>query len=147
VGDEHGCYAELALYFADGAPQLFADFGVQGAKWLVQQENFGLVGECAGYRYALLLAAGELGREALIHAFQGDEAQELLAALAALAGFDAANPEGEFDVFRDCHVAEEGVVLENEAYAAQARGYVGHVAAVQGDSAVVYAGEAGYGAQ
>jgi hypothetical protein len=93
----------------------------------------------ARYRDSLLLAAGELGREALIHAFQGDEAQEFLAAFAALRGSDAADPEGEFDVLRDSHVAEEGVVLEDQAYAAASGSYVGYVTAVEGDAAVVYA--------
>jgi hypothetical protein len=97
------------------------------------------VGQGARYCYALLLAAGELGREALIHAFQCDQAQELLAALAAFGGLYAADAEGEFDVFRYGHVAEEGVVLEDQAYAAAAGGYMGYVTAMQRYAAVVYA--------
>jgi hypothetical protein len=66
----------------------------------------------------------------LIHAFQGHEAQELLAAFAAFGGPYTADSQGEFDVFRDGHVAEKGVVLKDQAYAAAAGGYVGYVAAV-----------------
>jgi hypothetical protein len=104
------------------------------------------VSEGAGYCDALLLAAGELCGEALVHAFQGYQTKQFLTAVAALGGAYTSYTEGKFDVFRYGHVAEEGVVLEYEADAAAAGGHVGYVAAVEGNAAVVYAGEAGDGA-
>ena len=46
-------------------------------------------------------------------------------------GFHAPDPQREFDVVRDGHVAEQRVVLEHEADAAIPRAYMGYVVAVQ----------------
>ena len=64
---------------ADGAAQLLADLGVERAEGLVEQQHLGLVRQRARDRDALLLAAGELGRQALVHALERDELQQLLA--------------------------------------------------------------------
>ena len=145
--DEDGRDAELLLDLADGAAQLLADLGVERAERLVEQEHFGPVRECAGDRDALLLAARELGRQALVHALERDELQELRAAGHALGAADAPDPQREFDVVRDAHVAEQRVVLEHEADAAVAGRDPGDVPAVQRDAAVVHLDEAGDGAQ
>ena len=81
VRDEHGGDAELALHLADGPPQLFADLRVERAEGLIEQQHFGLVRERAGDGDALLLAAGELGGQALVHAFERHQPQQLLAPL------------------------------------------------------------------
>ena len=47
VGDEQGGDAELALHVADGAPQLDAHLGVEGAERLVEEQHLRLVGEGA----------------------------------------------------------------------------------------------------
>src|SRR6187551_2390915 len=59
----------------------------------------------------------------------------------------SAHAQGEFDVVRDRHVAEQRIVLEYEADAAIARAHVSDVAAMQGDAAVVDAREPGDGPQ
>ncbi len=104
MGHQDGRDAQFALHLADGSPQLFANLGVEGAERFVQQQNFRLVRQGAGDGNALLLASGQLRRQAIIHAFQRHEAQQLLAALATSSGSHAANTQGEFDVFRHGHV-------------------------------------------
>ena len=134
VGDEDRGDAELLLDPADRAPQLLADLGVERAEGLVEQQHLGPVRERARDGDALLLAAGELGREALVHALEGDELQQLLAAHQAVGALHAPHPQRELDVVRDAHVAEQGVVLEHEADPAVAGGDAGHVPAVQRDT-------------
>ena len=106
MGDEHCRNAQLPLHLADGPAQLLADFRVQRAEGFVQQEDFGLVSERARYSHPLLLAAGKLRGQPLVHAFEGDQAKQLLPPLATLAGSHAPDPQCEFDVFGDRHVAE-----------------------------------------
>ena len=98
---QHGGDAQLALHLADRAPQLLADLGVQCPEGLIQQQHLGLVGERAGHRDALLLAAGQLGRQALVHALQRHQTQQLLAPLAPGARAHAAHAQRELDVVRD----------------------------------------------
>ncbi len=80
VRHEHGGDAELALDLTDRPPQLFADLRVERAERLVEQQHFGLVREGARHGDTLLLTAGKLGGQALVHALEGNEAQQLLAA-------------------------------------------------------------------
>ena len=81
MGDQHGGDAELALDLADGAAQLLADLGVERAEGLIEQQHLGLVRERARHGDALLLAAGQLRGQALVHALERDQPQQLLAAL------------------------------------------------------------------
>ena len=145
--DEDGRDAELLLDLADGAAQFLADLGVERAERFVEQEDLGPVCERAGDRDALLLAARELGRQAVVHALERDELQELGAAGHALGAAYPPDPQREFDVVRDAHVAEQRVVLEYEADAAIAGRDPGDVTPVQRDAAVVHFDEAGDGAQ
>ena len=84
VGDEDRGDAQLALDPAHGAPQLLADAGVERAERLVQQQHLRPVRQRARQRDALLLAARELRRQALVHAVERDELQQLLAPRAPL---------------------------------------------------------------
>src|SRR6185437_12993790 len=147
VCDQHGSNAELTLHFADGAPQFFADLRVQSAERLIQQKNFRLVCECACYRDPLLLAPGKLRGQALVHSLEGDQTQQFLPAFLSVTCLDAADPQGEFDVFRHCHVAEQGVVLKDETNTAAACGNVGNIAPVQGDPTVIHPGKTSNRAQ
>ena len=74
VRHEHGGDPELALHLADGAAQFLADLGVERAEGLIEQQHLGLVRERARHRDALLLAAGELRRQALVHALRAPPA-------------------------------------------------------------------------
>src|SRR5262245_45459434 len=73
VRDEHGGDAELALHLPDRAAQLLADFRVERAERLIEQQHLGLVSERARDRDALLLTAGKLRWQALVHTFEGNE--------------------------------------------------------------------------
>jgi hypothetical protein len=121
VRDQHGGDAELALHAADGPAQLLADLGVQRAEGLIEQQHLRLVRQRARHGDALLLAAGELRGQALVHAFERHELQQFLATLAPVGGLHAAHPQRELDVVGHGHVAEQRVVLEHEADAALAR--------------------------
>ncbi len=147
VRDEDGRHAELALDLADRAAQFLADLGVERTEGLVHQQHLRPVRECARHRDALLLAARELGRQAVVHALERDQAQQLLAARTTLGSLHLAHAQRELDVVADRHVAEQRVMLEDEADLALARGHVRHVPAVQEDAAVVDLGQAGDGPQ
>jgi hypothetical protein len=125
------------------APQLLADLRVERAEGLVEQQHLRLVRERTRDRDALLLSARELARQAVVHAFERHEAQQLLAALATLRGFHAAHAQRELDVLADRHVPEQRVALEHEADLALAHGELRHVAAVQADASVIDTGESG----
>ncbi len=92
---------------------------------------------------ALLLPARELCRQSVVHALEGHELQQFLAARAALGRLDLAHTQRELDVLADGHVAEQRVMLEHEADFALAHIDVRDVAAVQRHAAVVDLGQAG----
>ena len=147
MGDQHRGDAELALHLADGAAQLLADLGVERAEGLIEQQHLGLVRQGARHRHALLLAAGQLRRQPLVHALERHQPQQLLAACAAHLAAHVAHAQRELDVLGHRHVAEQRVVLEHQAHAALARGDVRDVAPVQGDAAVIDPRQPGDGAQ
>ena len=122
VRDEHGGDLQLALHLADRAAQLFANLRVQRAERLVEQQHFGLVRECARDGDALLLAAGELRRQAIVHALERDQAQQLLATLRAGRRRCMRRTRSANSMFSPTrHVAEQRVVLEHEARRRAAR--------------------------
>ena len=137
VRHEHRRDADGALNLADPAPQLLADLRVERAERLVEQQHARLVSQRACERDALLLAARELARQPLIVAFERDEPEQLGAPAPAVRAPHAASAQRELDVVGHRHVAEQRVVLEDEADLALARADVRDVAAVQHDAAVV----------
>jgi hypothetical protein len=153
VGDKDGGEVDVFLEIEEPAAEFLADFGVEGAKRFVEEEDFGLGGEGAGEGDALALAAGELVGEAVAEAGEADHFEEFVDAvgdfLFGRAVF-AADFEAEGDVFKDVEVTEEGVVLEDEADAALAGRGVGDVLAVEVDAAAavgIGVFEAGHDAQ
>src|SRR5690606_26686920 len=141
VRDQNRRDLELALHLTNRAAQLFADLRIERAERLVEQQHLRLVRERSCNRHALLLSAGELGRQAVVHAFERDEAQQLFAPFDALGGLQATHPQRKFNVLADAHVFEEGVVLKHEPDAAMARGHVSDVAPVQSDAPVIDAAQ------
>ena len=85
VRHQDGGDPQLALHLADGAAQLLADLGVERAEGLIQQQHLGLVRQRARHGDALLLTAGELRGQPVVHALERHQPQQLLAALAARA--------------------------------------------------------------
>ena len=79
-------------------------------------------------RHALQLAAGELRGVALGEAVEPHEREQLVARARRISAFGRLRTrQAEGDVVVHGHVLERGVVLEDEAHAARARGRVGHV--------------------
>ena len=119
VGDEDGGVAGLVVDLAEPAAQLAADLGIERAEGLVEEQQARLDGERPGKRDTLALAAGKLGREAARKPVEPDQTQQFQDAVAdlGLARPAGARPRGEAegDVVEDAHVAEERVVLEDEA--------------------------------
>src|SRR5207247_2425202 len=95
----------------------------------------------AGERDALALAARELARIAPAKARKLHQAEQLLDAFAdrvarrTRAAAHNAEPEG--DVLRDGHVAEQSIMLEDEADAARCRLVARHIAIAEPDFALL----------
>ena len=147
VRDEDRRDAELALDLANGPAQFLADLRVECAEGLVHQQHLRPVRQGARHGNPLLLPAGELRRQAVVHALERHEAQQLRASRAPLGRAHPSHPERELDVVRHGHVAEQRVVLEDEADLALARRNAGDVAPVQRHAPVVDLGEPGDGPQ
>jgi len=141
VGDEDAGHVDLVVQPAQPAAQLLADLGVERAEGLVEQQHLGLDGQGAGQRDALALAARELVRVALGQRLELDQAQQVQHAAADLRiGRPhrlGAHAQAEGDVLEDRQVAEQRVVLEDEAHAAVAHVGVGGVLAVEVHAAAV----------
>src|SRR5262249_58793132 len=73
MGDEDGGYAELALNLLEFDLHRGAQIAVERGERLVQQQHLGTNDEGAGERDALLLAAGELARLAILQARKLDQ--------------------------------------------------------------------------
>ena len=140
VRDEDGRDPDRALDLTDRAPQLLTNFRVERAERLVEQQHAGLMRESSCERDALLLAARQLARQPLVVAVERDELQQLGAPLASLCATNSARAQRELDVVRHGHVAEQRVVLKDEADLALLRAEARHVAPMQHDAAVIDGG-------
>ena len=112
-----------------------ADLDVEGAEGLVEQEHRRLVDQGAGEGDPLLLAARELMGVAVAEAAEADAVEQLLAPAGALGRRHFADLQWELDVLAHAHVAEDRVVLEDEADPPRLRRQVGDVAVAQPDVA------------
>ena len=147
VRHEYRRDADGALNLADRTPELLADLRVERTERLVEQQHARLVRQGACERDALLLTARELARQPLVVALERHEPEQLGAPAAALAAPHAARAQRELDVVGHGHVAEQRVVLEDEADLALPRADVRDVAAMQHDAAVIDRCQARDGAQ
>ena len=136
---------------AQPAAQLAAHLGVERAERLVEQQHPRLDGQRAGQRHALALAAGELGGMALAEAVELHELEQVARRGGRSRGRRplAARPhaQAEGDVLGHRHVAEQGVVLEDEADAALAHRHARGVLVAEQDAAGARHLEAGDEAQ
>src|SRR5690606_32287840 len=141
VGDEHTGDVDLVVQPPQPTSQLLAHLGVEGAEGLVEQQHLGLHGQRPRQGHALSLASGKLRRIAVGQPLQLDQLQQLIdpspnfRLLGPLAPRPYAQPEG--DVVEHRHVAEQRIVLEDEANLALAHMDVGRVFAVKQDLAGV----------
>src|SRR5690606_12489112 len=102
-------------------------------------------------RDTLALAAGDLARKAFLKTAKLNKLQQALHTAADFAGagtfVSRAHAQAECDIVEHRHVAEEGILLEDEAHAALAQREHGGVLAVKADRAFFRGGEACNGAQ
>jgi len=105
------------------------------------------VRERARNRDALLLAARKLAGQALVHALERDELQELGTPHPPLGRPHPPNAERKLDVVGDAHVAEERVMLEDESDATVARRDSRDVAPVERNPPVIDLDETRDGAE
>jgi hypothetical protein len=137
VGDEEGGDVDLVVEAAEPGAELVADTRVEGAEGLIEEEDLRFRREGAGEGDALALAAGELRGVAVCVAVELDEAEEIVDAALDLGPGPLADLEAERDVLPDGHVAEEGIVLEDEAHSAELNGDGGGVLSGEDDASRV----------
>src|SRR5262249_55638535 len=87
---------------------------VERAERLVEQQHGGLDGERAGHGDALLLASGELAREAITELAETHHLEELIHRLPDLRALNAASFQPVRDVVGHRHVGKERVALEDD---------------------------------
>ena len=114
----------------DGLKQLHdvhRHFGVDVAGGLVRDDELGAVGQRAGNGHTLLLAAGELIRQAVHFVLQTDKGECKRYAVLDLFGRDVRHAHGEGDILIDGHGGDQAEILEHNAHLAA---QVGHLAAL-----------------
>lgn len=125
--------ADLGLDAFELQLHLTAQFQVEGAERLVEQQYLRVVDQGAGHGDPLLLAAGELVRLLAGLLAELDEFQHLAHLL--LDAPDAAPAQTEGDVLEDVEVREEGVGLEDGVHRPLVRRERGDVLVAETDGA------------
>ena len=121
MGDEDRGDAEPALDFLDLDLHRGAQILVERGERLVEQQHLGLDHQRARQRHALLLAAGQLPRLAVLEAGKLHHRQHVGDALPDLVLADAARLQAIGDVVGDIHMREQRVILEHDAGLARDR--------------------------
>ena len=113
VGHEHEGEAEALVQAAQLLLHVLAQLEIERAERLVEQQHLRPVDQRAGERHALPLAARQLRRTAIIHAFEPDEGQRLAGARLPLGARRPFDHQRIGDVGEDVHVREQRVILED----------------------------------
>ncbi|MNO63306.1 hypothetical protein D3C76_540120 [compost metagenome] len=113
MGDEDEGDAQLALQLFQLALHLFAQFQVQRAQWLIEQQHPRAVDQRPGQGHALTLAARQLCRLARAIAGQGHHGQGFFGAAVAFGLAHAFYLQAIGDVVQHVHVREQRIVLEH----------------------------------
>ena len=135
VGDVDEGNAEPPLQPPQLGAHAHAQERVERRQRLVEQQDLRMGDERARQRDALLLAAGELGGDALGEGRHGDELEKLHRLLAPLRLVDAAHLQREGDVVDAIEMREQRVALEHHRRAALGRRQVGDVGVADQDVA------------
>ncbi len=112
---------------------LLAQLQVECAERLVEQQGGRPVDQRPRERNALLLAARQLPRLALVHALQPDREERVRHPRLDVGTRDLLDLEPEGDVLPHGHVREERVSLEDHVDVSLGGGHIGHVAALEED--------------
>ncbi len=134
VRDVHERRLRARLDLLELELHLLAQLEVERAERLVEQQGRRLVDERAREGDALLLAAGELSRLALLHPLQAHRAQRGSDARAHIVTAHALDAQPERDVLEHAHVREQRVRLEHHVDVPLGRRHVRDVAAAQQDA-------------
>ena len=121
VGDEDGGEAEPALQAADLELHGLAQLAVERAERLVEQQQPRIEDDGAGERHALLLAARELARQALLVAREFDQRQRLGRPARDLRLGDVPHLQRKRHVALHREMGKQRVVLEHHADVAPGR--------------------------
>ena len=122
VGDIKDGHAGLAVNAADLDLDLFAQLLVQGRQGLVHQKDRRVVGQRAGQRDALLLAARQVARHPRAVALQPHQRQHPVHLRGNLGLGAAPDTQREGDVLAHIQVREQRIALEHHADVALVRG-------------------------
>ena len=118
VGDLDEADAELALKPLQLAAHPHPQERIERGERLVEQQDLRLGDQCAGERDALLLAAGELGREPGRIGRHRHQLEQFAGALVPVAPVDAAHFEGKRHVVEHAQMRKQRVGLEHHRRAA-----------------------------
>ena len=116
--------------------QSLAQFQVECAERLVEQEHGGTLDEGARDGDPLLLAAGELCGRPVAQLLETDEGERFAHALRALRTPHTIHAQSEPDVLPHGHVREQGVRLEDRVHRSLVRRQVVDAAAAQPDGSL-----------
>ena len=147
VRHHHRRDAELVLQLADLDAHGLAQLGVEVRQRLVEQQHVGPDDQRARQRDALLLAAGELARQALGEAAQAHQSQRFGDARRNVGFRHLAHLEPEGHVLGDGQMREQRVALEHHAGVALPRRQHRDVLAAEAHAAGGRRDEAGDHAQ
>jgi hypothetical protein len=147
VGDIEGRGAAGLLHVADQPAHVVTQAGVEIGQGLVEQQEPRLDDQRAGQRHALLLAARQLARQAVLEPDKLHLLEHLAHAALALGLAAFAKEQAIADVLRHVEMGKQGVVLEDDAEVALAGRRCEDADAVGADVAIIGIDEARDAAQ
>ena len=147
VGDKDHRGSKPSLQLLDLYLQLLPQLAIERAEGFVQEQNRGPIHERAGERDALLLASGQLCGQPSTEVPQLHQVQRTPDLDIPVRARDATLPERIRDVFRNRHVREQCVTLEDHPDAPPMRRQPSDVPIVETDAALVGSFEPGHGHQ
>ena len=147
MGDEDEGDADLALDLLELDLHLLAQFQVECAEGLIEEQHLRAVHERPRERDPLTLAAGERRGRPVAEILKTDVGQGLARPLGSLGLRDLLHAQAVLDVLEHAHVREEGVILKDGVDVAGVRRHAGDIGAGELDRACVGAFEAGDHAQ
>ena len=127
MGDVQRGDPQPLLEGAELIPHALAELGVQVGQGFVKQQHGRLDDHGTGQRHTLLLAAGELVGEPLLHAFELHQLHYVIGAADDLILRDLGHTQTVGDVLPDVQVGEQGVGLEHHGDAPLVGGDLGYV--------------------
>ena len=141
VGYEEAGQMGSVVEAAQPVAQFLSDFGIEGTKGFVEQEDFRFDSQSAREGNTLPLTSGELAGKALSELGELNGLEELLDAGAdlrfgrALAFFS--HPEAESDVLKDTQMLKERVMLKDESRLALVGALGSDIAVAEKDASLV----------